>query len=139
MILVVEDHADTRAAHLRLLSMEGYEGVPAGCGQEALALLRYVQPRLVILDCALSDGGLDILRAIRSDRRLDRTRVIMFCANDGGSQRHEARAIGVDAYVLKGTLDWLQLAAEIHRLAGPPRRTRCVPGSRRTGSAPASI
>jgi CheY-like chemotaxis protein len=123
MILVVEDHADTRAALLRLLSIEGYDGVAAGCGRDALALLKYIRPRLVILDCALSDGGLAILRAIRSDRGLDRTRVIMFCANDCGSQRHEARAVGVDAYVLKGTLDWLQLAAEIRRLAGPPRRT----------------
>jgi CheY-like chemotaxis protein len=123
MILVVEDHADTRRALLRLLSTEGYEGVPALCGQDALAILKHNEPRLVILDCGLPDvEGLQIFRAIRSDRRLDETRVVMFSAYDG-SQRDEALAAGVDAYVLKGSGGFPHLVAEVRRLAGPPTQT----------------
>ena len=120
MILVVEDHADTRRALLRLLSTEGYEGVPAFCGQDALAILKHNEPWLVILDCGLPDiEGLKIFRAIRSDRRLDGTLVVMFSAYDG-RERDEALAAGVDAYVLKGPGDLPHLLAEVRRLAGPP-------------------
>jgi CheY-like chemotaxis protein len=45
-----------------------------------------------------------VFRAIRSDPRLDETRVVMFIAYDG-SRRDEALAAGVDAYVVKGSLD----------------------------------
>src|SRR5688572_33223458 len=106
MILIVEDHADSRRALLRLLAMQGYEAVPAGCGQDALSFLKDNRPRLVLLDCGLPDvDGLAVFRAIRSDRRLDETRVIMVSAYDG-SQRDEALAAGVDAYVVKSSLDW---------------------------------
>jgi CheY-like chemotaxis protein len=124
MILIVEDHADTRAALVRVVSMAGYEAVPAGCGEDALAVLKHRKPRLVILDCGLPDiEGLEVFRAIRSDRRLDGTRVLMFSAYDG-SKRDEALAAGVDAYVLKASLDLLQLLAEVQRLAGPPTHKR---------------
>ena len=120
MILVVEDHADTRRALLRLLSTEGYEGVPALCGRDALAILKHNEPRLVILDCGVPDvEGLQIFRAIRSDPRLDGTRVVMFSAYDG-NQRDEAVAAGVDGYVLKGPGDLPHLLAAVQRLAGPP-------------------
>ena len=123
MILVVEDHSDTRRALLRLLEIEGYEAAPAGCGQDALAFLKDNLPRLVILDCGLPDvDGLAVFRAIRSDRRLDGTRVVMFSAYDG-AKRDEALAAGVDGYVVKSSLDWLHLLDEIRRFAGPPGNT----------------
>src|SRR5688572_24715754 len=122
MILVVEDHPDTRRALLRLLAAEGYEAVPAGCGQDALAFLKDNLPRLVLLDCGLPDvDGLAVFRGIRSDRRLDETRVVMFSAYDG-AQRDEALAAGVDGYVVKNSRDWLHLLDEIRRFAGLPTK-----------------
>ena len=119
MILVVEDHPDSRATLLALLALEGYETHSCGSGRDALAFLRDNQPQLVILDCGLPDiDGLAVLRAIRSDQRLNHTRVIMFSAFDG-SCKDDARAAGVDAFVLKGSLDSTRLIADIRRLAGP--------------------
>jgi hypothetical protein len=46
----------------------------------------------------------------------------MYSAYDG-SRRDDALAAGVDAYVLKGSLDLLHLLAEIRRFAGPPEHT----------------
>ncbi len=43
----------------------------------------------------------------------------MFSAFDG-SLRDQALAAGVDAYVVKASLDWSDLRKEIVRLAGPP-------------------
>ena len=122
MILVVEDHPDTRRALLRLLEIHGYEAVPAGCGHDALAFLKDNVPRLILLDCGLPDvDGLAVFRAIRSDRRLDGTRVVMFSAYDG-AKRDEALAAGVDGYVVKNSMDWLHLLEEIRRFAGPPAK-----------------
>ena len=119
MILVVEDHADSRTCLIALLSIEGYEAVPCGCGEDALAFLNDNKPGLVILDYGLPDmDGLAVFRAMRSDRRLDDTRVVMFSAYDG-RLRDEALAAGVDAFVVKGSLDWERLGGEIRRLAGP--------------------
>jgi CheY-like chemotaxis protein len=127
MILVVEDHADSRSALIALLSMEGYRAVPCECGRDALAFLNDGAPELVILDYGLPDvDGLVVLRAVRSDRRLDRTRVVMFSAYDG-AQREQALAAGADSYVLKGSLDWGRLLGEVHRFAGPPTNP---PGAR---------
>jgi two-component system cell cycle response regulator len=121
MILVIEDHADTRRALLRLLEIEGYEAVPAGCGRDAFAFLKDNVPRLVLLDCGLPNvEGLAVFRAIRSDRRLDETRVVMFSAYDA-DERDEALAAGVDGYVVQRSLDWLHLLGEIRRFAGPPK------------------
>ena len=124
MILVVEDDADCRACLLALLRGEGYRGVPCVCGGDALAFLKDNQPPLVILDLGLPDlNGLSVFRAIRAQRRLDDTRVLMFSAYDG-ALREEALAAGVDGYLLKGSLDCKRLRAEIRRLAGPPTGPR---------------
>ena len=136
MILVVEDYPDTRLALLRLLAAAGYEGVPAGCGRDALTFLKDNLPRLVLLDWGLPDiDGLAVFRALRSDRRLDETRVLMFSAFDG-TKRDEAMAAGVDGYVVKTSWDWLRLLGEIRRFAGPPTKP---PANKRPGDAAAGL
>src|SRR5687768_14690328 len=101
MVLVVEDHADSRTALLALLALEGYTTRACVDGSEALAFLAGHTPRLVILDCGLPGvDGMTLLKAIRSDARLRSTPVIMFSAFDG-SCRDDAYAAGVNLFVLK--------------------------------------
>src|SRR3954471_18143921 len=119
MILVVDDHDDSRRALLRLLAMEGYEGIGVTSGAEALLFLRTHMPSLVILDYHMSDlDGLSVFLEMRRDPRLAAVPAIMFSADDSGL-RDRALAAGIDAYVLKGSLDWSVLCAEVQRLAGP--------------------
>ena len=63
-ILLVDDHALVRAGLKRLLATQ-FEGeiLEAADGRDALALLRHVQPELIILDLNLPGlGGLELLR-----------------------------------------------------------------------------
>ena len=119
MVLVVDDHDDTRAVLLLLLKREGYQSVGKNCGTDALFFLSTNTPKLVILDYSMPDMcGLSVFNTMRADPRLATVPVIMFSANDGQIEE-SARHAGVDAYIRKGTLDWGILRTEIRRLAGP--------------------
>jgi DNA-binding NarL/FixJ family response regulator len=64
--IVVDDHATFRASARRLLELAGYEVVAeAGDGASGLALVRDLQPELVLLDVALPDmSGFDVADAL---------------------------------------------------------------------------
>lgn len=79
--LVVEDNDD--AAHIfgQALRAAGFEVEVANTGQKALTMLSSTAPDLVLLDIALPDvSGIDVLKNIRSDSRLSKTRIIMATA-----------------------------------------------------------
>lgn len=68
-ILVVEDDPQLRAVLLRFLQREGYEPIPAGTGEEALARVAETQPDLILLDVMLP-GALDgfaVCRRLKED------------------------------------------------------------------------
>src|SRR5689334_476105 len=120
MILVVDDHSDTRKALVRLLKSHGYEAQAAGCGTEALDYLRENTPRLVVLDCHMPDvDGLGVLDTMRRDARMCLIPVIMFSA---ASSEHEGRAfeLGAKEFIRKGSLDWPYLLAAMEKHMSPP-------------------
>jgi CheY-like chemotaxis protein len=121
MILVVDDHADTREAMILLLQLEGHTAVAAGSGRQALELLEALHPRLIILDYAMPEmDGLTLLAQLRANARLAQVPVILFSAEGNAAVREAAMAAGVAAYVSKASLDWAALQHEVRRLAGAP-------------------
>src|SRR5256885_13391664 len=64
--IVVADHAAFRASARRLLELTGYDVVAeAGDGASGLALVRDLEPELVLLDVALPDmSGFDVADAL---------------------------------------------------------------------------
>jgi DNA-binding NarL/FixJ family response regulator len=64
--IVVDDHAAFRASARRLLELTGYDVVAeAGDGASGLALVRKLEPDLVLLDVALPDmSGFDVADAL---------------------------------------------------------------------------
>ena len=67
-VLLVDDHDDTRALLVELLSLIGFRVVPARDGAEARAELRSgLQPCIVLLDLLLPDvSGVELCRELRS-------------------------------------------------------------------------
>ncbi len=66
-ILVIEDDVFVRHSLERLLSLAGYEVLPAGSGREGTAIFESRRCDLVLLDVRLPDGsGLDILKHMRA-------------------------------------------------------------------------
>ena len=71
VVLLVEDHADTREMYASFFGSEGFRVVEAVDGVEALSRLADEKPDLMLLDLGLPRlSGVQVLRAIRQQARL---------------------------------------------------------------------
>jgi len=122
MLLVADDHADTREILVRLLKRDGYEASAVATGIEAIEFLRANKPLLVILDHSMPGmDGLEVLALMKKNPATANVPVIMYSAIEG-ALREQALEAGAAAFVLKASLDWSLLRAEIMRLAGPGQK-----------------
>lgn len=82
LALIVDDHFDSAAIFSEALRWAGFETEIAYSGEAALARLAAVTPDVVVLDMCLPHvAGMDILRRIRDDARLLKTRVVIATAD----------------------------------------------------------
>ena len=80
--LIVDDHFDSAVIFSEALKWAGFETEVVYSGEAALARLAATAPDVVVLDmCLPRVAGADILRCIRADARLARTRVIVATAD----------------------------------------------------------
>jgi CheY-like chemotaxis protein len=94
LVLVVEDHEDTRFLLKTMLEMRGYRVSEAADGEEGVRLARRERPRLVIMDATLPRlDGLAATRRIRSDSALEGVPVVFL----SGHAQPDFRAAALDA------------------------------------------
>ena len=141
MVLVVDDHDDTRHVLIRLLKSSGYEALGVADGNQALLFLQTHRPALIILDCHMPClDGFGVLRAVRAHAEWVHTPVLMFSA-DPASEGH-ALELGANGFILKGSLDWAAISEAVARYAGNPAQrgtrhsTRPRPGAASEGANP---
>jgi CheY-like chemotaxis protein len=98
-VLICDDEPSLR--ELIRISLDGpYQFVEADDGVESLELARRVRPDIVILDMMMPRmTGLEVLRALREERDLAETRVIVLTAQPG--TREQALAAGADVVMVK--------------------------------------
>ena len=95
LLLLVEDHADTRAMYAEFLR-DGFEVIEASDGEEALAAMRARVPDLVITDLSLPQmDGFELLTHMRDDDGL--ALVPVLCLSGYSDDVHEKRAIAAGA------------------------------------------
>ncbi|MAY37583.1 MULTISPECIES: response regulator [Spongiibacter] len=102
-ILIVEDFATMRRVIRNLLQDLGYGNIcEADDGMAALTLLHNQRVDLVITDLLMPTmGGMELLRAVRADRQLCSTPVLMVTADAKRERIIEAAHAGVNAYIVK--------------------------------------
>jgi CheY-like chemotaxis protein len=101
VILVVEDHPETRQVYAELLG-GSYTVLQAGDGPAALAVMQEHRPSLVITDFSLPGiDGFELIRRIRSTPATQNLPTI--CLSGYGGRAHEARAreVGCDRVLEK--------------------------------------
>lgn len=102
VVLVVEDHEDTRSMLRVLLEMRGLEVVEAADGAAAVSAAERVRPRLVLMD-----GGLPVLDGLAAARRIRESQetrgvpVVMLSARAEPDYRASALAAGCDDFLVK--------------------------------------
>ncbi|WP_428937597.1 HDOD domain-containing protein [Fontivita pretiosa] len=121
-ILIVDDMAIFRETIEAVLRAEGYGVLTAQNAGEALAIIAGHQPDLVLLDLHLPDlNGAQVLRQMRSDRRLANTPVILLTADEKRDSVLQAARLGVQGYLIKSQFSLKDLLTRLRRhLGGPP-------------------
>jgi DNA-binding NarL/FixJ family response regulator len=115
-VLLVDDHALVRRGFRRILEDETDIAVAgeASDGEEAVRLARELQPRVIIMDCALPGmNGLQATRQILED--LPKTLVLMLSMHPEETWVHQALAAGARGYILKNAME-LDLGAAVRRV-----------------------
>ena len=124
VVLVVEDHDDTRFLLRVLLEMRGLEVVEAADGEEAVRAAARVRPRLVLMDGSLPLlDGLSAARRIRESQEARDTPVVMLSGRAEPDYRARALAAGCDGFIVKPfSTAQLDAVLERHGLRGRERR-----------------
>lgn len=119
-ILLVEDEANIAAAVEFILSRDGWRIAHWPEGGEAMARVRELRPKLVILDVMLpTRSGLEILQALRADPSLAKTPVLLLTAR-GTTGRTGIEPCAADR-VLAKPFDNAELRRIVADMLGQPR------------------
>lgn len=101
-ILIVDDEPYILRSLRYLLAREGYEVETASDGEEGLARVRALRPRVVFLDIMMPRmSGYEVCEQIKADPLLAETYVIMLSARGQQSDRERGFLGGADEYMTK--------------------------------------
>jgi DNA-binding NarL/FixJ family response regulator len=115
-VMLVDDHALVRRGFRRILEDEPDIDVvaEAGDGAEAVRLAIELQPRVIVMDCALPTmNGLDATREIL--KKSPETLVLMLSMHPEGTWVRQSLDAGARGYILKNAVD-LELGTAIRRV-----------------------
>lgn len=100
MILVAEDHLDSRDALKTLLEAVGYAVVVAGDGRQAVERAMQDHPALILMDMMMPEmDGLAATRTLRQRAEMRDVPILALTALDG--VRENVLAAGCDDYITK--------------------------------------
>jgi CheY-like chemotaxis protein len=118
LALIIEDNYDQNEVFTKALEKAGYETESIADGGVAQMRLGEVVPDMIILDLHIPNvNGSQLLRQIRSDRRLDGARVIIATADAAQASALHSQ---VDLVLLK-PISYTQLAQLTERYLHHPK------------------
>jgi two-component system alkaline phosphatase synthesis response regulator PhoP len=101
-ILVVDDDKQIVRLVTAYLTQAGYDVVTAYDGESALHVMRHERPDLLVLDLLLpGKDGWEVTRAIRNDRQLAATPIVMLTARVEDADKIVGLELGADDYMTK--------------------------------------
>ena len=102
LVLVADDHEDSRCIARIVLETSGFRVVEARTGSEALAMARALQPVATVLDIVMPElTGWEVARALRADETSRQLVIIALTALSDPSDRILSMASGCDAMLVK--------------------------------------
>ena len=119
LVLIVEDHADTREMLRILLNMIGCRVIEAEDGEQAMSVAEKGHPDLILLDVKMPLlDGLTVTRLIRSHPVLNEVPIVLTTGMETPQLHHEALSAGCNDCLIK-PLDFERLQDVIKLLATP--------------------
>jgi CheY-like chemotaxis protein len=116
LILVVDDHHDSRDLCAKLLKIAGFQTAEAADGHEAIERTVALRPALILLDYVMPglDGG-EVIRRLRSDPKTWKTPVIALTGYGDGESQAQLRQAGANSFLVK-PVNFHELLVEIRRV-----------------------
>ncbi|MFH1726318.1 MAG: response regulator [Elusimicrobiota bacterium] len=120
MILVVDDDDFIVDFLVTALETSDYTVEAAYGGREAYAKAKKGKPDLVILDIMMPDmHGFDVCQALRSEKSLQSTKILVSTAKGYAVDRRAAERLGADGYLVK-PFSADELLKKVKSLVGEP-------------------
>ena len=105
VILIVDDHADTREMYSMYLASQGMRIVVAGDGVTAIRMAVADRPDVIVMDLSLPViDGLETIRRLKRDGSTAHIPIVACTGRVDGGSGESAIEAGCDAYVLKPCL-----------------------------------
>jgi len=116
VVLVVDDHEDTRQMSLLVLQTQGFSPLAAAGGETGFVNACERRPDVIVTDVAMPDGdGWEFVQRLAADPRTRDIPVVMLTACATETVRQRAREEGVAAFFFKPCAPDV-LADELRRL-----------------------
>jgi CheY-like chemotaxis protein len=126
-IVIIDDNEDNRFIFRTYLE-DVYDVVEFPDGEKAIVGMKTSPPDFVFLDISLPEmDGVEVLRRIREDERLERLPVFALTVHGMIGDRERFMAAGFDGYVSKPVLDFKALTRLIENAS---TKTKCAGGNR---------
>jgi CheY-like chemotaxis protein len=101
-VVIADDESSMRLLVHATIESDDYTVLEASDGTEAWAMVREHSPSLVLLDVQMpGQSGLDVLRLIKADPSLAKTRVILLTAKAQEADIEAGLIAGADFYLTK--------------------------------------
>jgi CheY-like chemotaxis protein len=114
LILIVEDHADTRRLLQTLIEKWGHEAVGVETGEGGLALLATRKPDIIIVDGMMPGmNGTEFIRLLRASDTAATVPAILYTAIADQDFTDNALAKGANEIWIKGQIDAQQMREQI--------------------------
>ena len=124
IVLIVDDHVDSRELLATVLQQADVLVAEAGTGQEAAARIAgYPPPNLILIDLALPDcHGTAIVRMVKENERTRDIPVVALSASVMAADKEGARQAGCLAFIEKPVMPdhVLSIVCRLLSIAGAP-------------------
>jgi CheY-like chemotaxis protein len=114
LVLVVDDHDDTREMYVMSLAAFGFQAIAASDGAQAFRQAWESHPDIVVTDLTLS-GGDGWLQDLKREARTRDIPVVLLTGHEAPSLRERAEREGCAAFVVKPCLTD-ELATELRQV-----------------------
>lgn len=102
LVLVADDHEDTRLLYRTVLEVRGYSVIEAADGEETVLTAENARPDLILMHGSLPRlSGVDAARRIRRSAHIGHVPIVFISGHAGLSSLALAREAGCDEYLVK--------------------------------------
>ena len=123
VILIVDDHEDSRSMLKTLLEMWKYRVVEAIDGNEALIVAEQTHPDLILMDVKMGKmDGFEVTRNIRRSTTIKTVPIVFLSGCAENASKEKAFAAGGSDYLVK-PLDFDELERALAKYIRHPRET----------------